>query len=125
MNRLKKDEGVKKPYPRSYDEAKNRIKRSNLEEIQGHIKEIPEENRMDEIVLTLYNEDFLAKTYIPDTFFKKTRFENIGSRRWVFEKDSKMKYSKMHFERVDQEFITSLQQILDSTGNALTKSFKK
>ncbi|MDV3433427.1 S8 family peptidase [Paenibacillus larvae] len=120
----KKMRGGEKPYPRSYDEAKNRIKRQ-LEEIQGHIKEIPEENRMDEIVLTLrLNEDFLAKTYIPDTFFKKTRFENIGSRRWVFEKDSKMKYSKMHFVKVDQESLSSLQQILDSTGNALTKSFK-
>ncbi|MDT2277136.1 hypothetical protein P7H20_23020 [Paenibacillus larvae] len=35
-----------------------------------------------------------------------------------------MKYSKMHFVKVDQESLSSLQQILDSTGNALTKSFK-
>ncbi|MDT2287635.1 hypothetical protein P7H17_18400 [Paenibacillus larvae] len=84
----KKMRGGEKPYPRSYDEAKNRIKRQ-LEEIQGHIKEIPEENRMDEIVLTLrLNEDFLAK-HTFRTHFSKRQDLKILPRRWVFEKDSK------------------------------------
>jgi subtilisin family serine protease len=116
--------GGETTYPRSYDEARGRIRRQ-VERIKAHIEEIPEEKRMKEVVLTLrLNEKFLAKSYTPNSLFKQTKFENIGSRRWTFEKDDEIKYSKMHFVKLDQEGLSSLEKVLESDGNSLTDSFK-
>ncbi|MFP7335010.1 S8 family peptidase [Shouchella clausii] len=116
--------GGETTYPRSYTEAKSRISKQ-VKDIKAKINEIPDEKRMREIVITLrLNERFLAKSYTPSTFFKETKFENIGSRRWKFESDEELKFSKMHFVKLNQEDLSSFEQLLESDGTPLTDSFK-
>ncbi|WP_169799798.1 S8 family peptidase, partial [Cytobacillus firmus] len=116
--------GGETTYPRSYIEAKSRISKQ-VKDIKAKIDGIPDEKRMKEVVITLrLNEKFLAKSYIPSTFFKETKFENIGSRRWTFESDEELKISKMHFVKLDQEGLSSFEQLLESDGTSLTDSFK-
>ncbi|KXG44543.1 S8 family peptidase [Tepidibacillus decaturensis] len=111
-------------YPRSYNEAKNRVKKQ-VEEVKLRIEKIPEEKRMKEVVITLrLNEKFLAKSYTPETLFRQTQLQNIGSRRWVFQKDDELKYSKMHFVKIDQEGLSSFDKILSSDEALLSDSFK-
>lgn len=116
--------GGETTYPRSYNEAKKRISKQ-VKEIRNQIDRIPNEKRMKEVVITLrLNEKFLAKSYTPYSFFKETRFENIGSRRWVFQKDDEIKLSKMHFVKLDDKGLSSLEGLLNSEETSLTDSFK-
>ncbi|BDG48818.1 S8 family peptidase [Parageobacillus sp. KH3-4] len=122
---VKKNFGGNGPtYPRSYNEARIRVKKQ-VENLKKEIQEIPEEKRMKEIVVTLrLHEKFLAKTYTPNTLFKETRFENIGSRRWKFYRGDEEKYSKMHFVKVDIDSLTNFENILESNEHALSDSLK-
>lgn len=111
-------------YPRTFSEARGKIKRQ-LGVIKETIQDIPEEKRMEEVVVTLrLNEKFLAKSYTPNTFFKQAKFENIGSRRWDFNREGEDKQSKMHFVKIDKESIHQLESILDAEEGRLADSLK-
>lgn len=61
--------GGPKKYPRPYSEALELVT-SNLKQLESEITKIPEEKRMNKIVVTVrLHEDFLAKSYTPETFF--------------------------------------------------------
>lgn len=126
---VRKNGGFGEPtFPRTYSQAQARVKKQ-VKIIKEKINKIPEEKRMDEVVVTLrLNEKFLAKSYIPNTLFKQARFENIGSRRWEFYreegKEEEKLYSKMHFVKMDLESLGNFEEILEKEEASLTDSFK-
>lgn len=119
--------GGETTYPRSYAEAKELLN-TQIRGVQKQIEEIPEDKRMEEVVLTVrLNNKFLAKSYIPQSLFRQADFENIGSRRWVYKEENKadeIKYSKLHFIKVDHDRLSGLAKLLDSGDSILTESFK-
>lgn len=119
--------GGETTYPRSYAEARDLVK-SQVKGVQEQILQIPQEKIMEEIVLTVrMNDKFLAKSYVPQAFFKKADFENIGSRRWMYQTDDEsegIKYSKLHFIKVNQNKLSNFVEILEFEDSLLTDSFK-
>ncbi|QIL46190.1 S8 family peptidase [Vagococcus coleopterorum] len=110
--------GGPKKYPRSYSEALELVT-SNLKQLESEITKIPEEKRMNKIVVTVrLHEDFLAKSYTPETFFRNLNYENIGSRKWITDSG---KESKMNFIKLDPNNIDNNIKTLTSFN---TKSFK-
>ncbi|MER2030969.1 MAG: S8 family peptidase [Solibacillus sp.] len=123
----KKFGGGEKPFPRTYEESKKNII-NQVKTIKTRIQSMPENKRMDEIVLTVrLNEGFLAKSYCPDTFFRHTTLENIGSRRWMYNSDTlgKKEYSKLHFIKTNENGLTKLVDILESDLHLTIESFEK
>ncbi|MFB6465401.1 S8 family peptidase [Cytobacillus sp. Hz8] len=113
-------------FPRTFSQARNHIK-NQVSVLKENINNIPEEKRMDEIVVTVrLNEKFLAKSYTPNTLFKQARFENIGSRRWEIDgKDGKKeKHSKMHFVKIDKDSLEEFELILSKEETQLTESLR-
>ncbi|MCO7126140.1 S8 family peptidase [Sporolactobacillus shoreicorticis] len=116
--------GGQPAYPRTYGEAKNRIK-TQLSVVRRNLANVPMEKRMDDFVITLrLNEKFLAKSYVPETLFKQAKFQNIGSRRWVFEENEEKKYSKLHFLMLNNNVLTRFEQILDTNESQIPDNFK-
>ncbi|MGO0062633.1 S8 family peptidase [Brevibacillus fluminis] len=114
-------------YPRTYAEARERVKQQ-VTNLRRSINEIPEEKRLNEVVVTIrLHHKFLAKSYTPNTFFRDVNVENIGSRRWYYteEEAEETHYSKMHFIRATMSNLTRLEQILDQAEVTLTESFRK
>jgi subtilisin family serine protease len=113
-------------YPRNYSQARTRVKQQ-VQSVKEKFTKIPEDKRMNEVVITLrLNEKFLAKSYIPTTLFKQAKLENIGSRRWEFQRedDEEEKYSKMHFLKVDMDSLELFENLLDREEGQLTDSLK-
>ncbi|WP_282140331.1 S8 family peptidase [Cytobacillus oceanisediminis] len=110
-------------FPRSYTQARDRIIKQ-VSVIKETMDKIPEEKRMDEVVVTIrLNEKFLAKSYIPNTLFKQAKLENIGSRRWEIDGEEK-KLSKMHFVKVDKDSIEQFEHILSKEETQLTEGLR-
>lgn len=111
-------------FPRTYSQARNRIIKQ-VSVLKETISRIPEEKRMEELVVTIrLNEKFLAKSYIPNTLFKHARLENIGSRRWEIEGEEEDKLSKMHFVKIDNESIEQFEQILAKEETQLIEGLR-
>lgn len=114
----KKNMGVPKAFPRTYEEAKKLVKQELLR-VKGDVDRIPEEKKMEDVVVAVrLNEKFLAKSYTPNTFFGNLKGENVGSRRWITNKGEE---SKLNFVKIQPENINNGLKILDSIR---TKSFK-
>jgi hypothetical protein len=112
-------------YPRTYSEARTKVK-EDLKKLRNSISLIPENKKMDDIVVTVrLNEKFLAKSYTPNSLFKASQFENIGSRRWRREIDEENEaLSKMHFVKINSSSLDALEAALDKEESHLTGSFK-
>jgi len=114
-------------FPRTYEQARQLVKQQ-INVLKSNIRDIPAKKRMREVVATVrLNSKFLAKSYIPNSFFRESNMENIGSRRWVyFTKDSgEIQYSKLHFIKVTDEKLNHLNTLLDLNESSLTQSFKE
>ncbi|MDF9841946.1 MULTISPECIES: S8 family peptidase [unclassified Paenibacillus] len=115
-------------YPRSYSEARNRVKKQ-VSTLINSVKQIPSEKRLDEVVVTIrLNHKFLAKSYTPNTLFRDINVENVGSRRWFYsenDESNQVNYSKMHFIKATQENLTKLEELLDQNEVATKEAFKK
>lgn len=119
----KKFAGGEVTYPRSFNEARELIK-PKLDTISKQIEEIPEKNKMDEIIITIrLNSKFLAKSYVPNVLFRQARFENVGSRRYEVDKAGN-DISKLHFIKTNVEDIRSLHTLLEENESHLKDSFK-
>jgi len=71
-------------FPRTYEQARQLVKQQ-INVLKSNIRDIPAKKRMREVVATVrLNSKFLAKSYIPNSFFRESNMENIGSRRWVY-----------------------------------------
>ncbi|MBC2005602.1 hypothetical protein HCA78_17730, partial [Listeria booriae] len=115
---IKSGGGGNKPYPRSYSEA-IKLVTSNLKKLEKDITKIPNEKRMNKIIITVrLHEDFLAKSYTPVTFFRNLNYENVGSRKWI---TSSGKESKLNFVKIDPDNLTN---DIQSLANFDTQSFK-
>lgn len=114
-------------YPRTYNEAKSRIKKQVSNVIQA-IEALPNEKRMQEVVITIrLHYKFLAKSYTPTMLFREINAENVGSRRWDYSDELKkdIYYSKMHFVKASVDNLIYLQDYLDKDEAVLKDSFKK
>lgn len=117
--------GDKPQFPRTYQEARIHVKKQ-VNSLLDRINALPESMRMREVVATVrLNSKFLAKSYIPNTFFRESKIKNVGSRRWILQSlDSKTIYSKMHFVKFAVADLTCLMSLLDEQESTLTDSFK-
>lgn len=124
----KKFGGGETEFPRTYEESKRNIV-NQIKTLKEKFQSIPDDKRMEEIVLTLrVNKKFLAKSYTPDTFFRNTGLENIGSRRWIYESPTdseKKEYSKLHFIKTDEVGLSKLVDVLESNLHLTNESFEK
>ncbi len=114
-------------FPRTYAEARSRIKQQ-VSNVRRVIETIPEDKRMQEVVVTVrLNHKFLAKSYTPTTFFREANIENVGSRRWDYsdEAEGDAHYSKMHFVKASVDNLAYLEQYLDRNEVSLREAFKK
>lgn len=112
-------------YPRTFSEAKTKVK-EDIVKLRNSISSIPENKKMDEVVVTVrLNEKFLAKSYTPNSLFKTSQFEDIGSRRWKRQIDPGNEVvSKMHFVKLNPDNLYVLEAALESDESRLTGSFK-
>lgn len=112
-------------YPRTYEEARNLL-HSQLATLQHDIVAIPEEKRMQDLVVTVrLNSKFLAKSYTPNTLFRDSGFENVGSRKWIYSNGQETCYSKLHFVKTNQNNLNQFKTLLEREGIRLSESFKK
>lgn len=117
--------GGEPTFPRSFEEARELLT-TQINTVRGSISHIPQEKRMDEVVLTVrLNHKFLAKSYTPYTFFRDAGFENVGSRRWVTEEGEEQVLSKLHFVKTNEQDLQRLTGLLTDQGATFTESFKK
>lgn len=112
-------------FPRTYSEAKTKVK-EDIKRLRNSISSIPEDKKMEEVVVTVrLHEKFLAKSYTPNSLFKASQFENIGSRRWRKQnEDENEVLSKMHFVKISPVSLDALEAALDTEEGSLTGSFK-
>lgn len=118
---------AKKSFPRTYEEARELIK-NQLKDLRYEIDNIPQQKRVEQIIFTVrLNHNFLAKSYIPNTFFYQTGMENIGSRRWIYKESNKEKpqLSKLHFVRAEISNLAILEEKLNTQESRLSEAFKQ
>ncbi|KEP29380.1 S8 family peptidase [Bacillus safensis] len=113
-------------FPQTYKEARTKVQ-EDLKKLRSSISSIPQNKKMDEVVVTVrLNEKFLAKSYTPNSLFKASHFENIGSRRWRKQLDDENDVlSKMHFVKITSSSLDALENALSKEESDLTGSFKK
>jgi hypothetical protein len=112
----------------SFELAKERLK-SNIQKVKTQIHSIPNEHKLNEIVVNLKMElGYTAKSYHPNNFIKQAGIKDVGTKKWEKKEVTKngvikISQGKDIFLRLSEKDLFHIEELLNRNETTLTKGF--